>query len=687
MFKVCIDVGGTFSESVVLDEKGEFHEFKSPTTPQDLSIGVLNTLVKASNSSQMSLGDFLDQTEWIIHGTTIATNALVQRKLSRTAMVTTRGFRDIIEMRRSLKIETKSMYEAFIPPYEPIIPRHLRFPVSERTKASGEVVKSVDEAELRQVIERIKKENVESVAVCFVNSYVNQRNEREAAEMCSNLLRDVYVTYSSDILPKMGEYERFSTAVINASIGPIVKNYLNALEAKLRQEGFRGQLLIVQANQYVQSISAIVRKPVYLVGSGPAAGSAGAIHLGKFIREPNLLVGDMGGTAWDASIVKKGQVSLKSGEWLGDDRIGIKVAEVRSIGAGGGSIGWVNPLGLLQMGPQSAGAEPGPACYGRGGSEATTTDAALIMGYLNPDNFLGGKFKIDPELARRAMRKVAEPLKMTLEEAAEAMCITVNANMADAIAEISTRRGYDVRDFALLAVGGGGPLCGVLVADVLGVRKTIVPRFSASFCAWSMFFLDIGRDYVRSYLCRAEEAQPDAINKLFSDMLADAMADFEDFKVSTDDIVIEKSADMCYADQYHMLEVKLPEAPVTRQSIQTVCDEFHQKHKELYTFSLKWVAVEFHNLRLIAKVRSSGTPIKEVQRGTPDASKAILRRRDCYFNGQWVNTPIYDGQKLRKGNTIPGTAIIEEPTTTTVIPAGHNCQVDDFGNFLIVRNE
>jgi N-methylhydantoinase A len=485
----------------------------------------------------------------------------------------------------------------------------------------------------------------------------------------------------------MGEYERFSTAVIGASIGPIVKNYLNALEAKLRQYAFRGQLLIVQANQYVQSIPAIIRKPVYLVGSGPAAGPAGAIHLGKQIGEPNILVGDMGGTTWSASIVIKGQVSLKSGVWLEDDRLGTKVAEVLSIGAGGGSIGWINPLGLLQMGPQSAGAEPGPACYGKGGKEPTTTDAALIMGYLNPDNFLGGKFKIDADLARQAMRKVAEPLKMTPEEAAEAMFITVNSNMADAIAEISTRRGYDVRDFALLAAGGGGPLCGAFVADVPGMRKTIVPRFSASFCAWSMFFLDVGRDYVRSYLCKAEEAQPDAINKLFSDMLAEAMADFEDFKVSKDDIIIEKSADMCYAGQYHMLELRLPETPVTRQSIQAVCAEFHQKHKELYTFSLNWVAVELHNLGLIAKIRSSAMPIKKVPRGTADASKAMLTRQNCYFNGQWVHTPIYNGRELRKSNVIPGAAIIEDPTTTTVIPVGHSCHVDEFGNFLIVRNE
>lgn len=686
MFKVCIDTGGTFSESVVLDDKGELHEFKTATTPQDFSVGVMNTLIEASNYYQISIENFLKQTEWIVHGTTVSTNALVQRKLAQTAMITTKGFRDIIEMRRSQKIETKSMYEAFIPPYEPIVPRYLRFTVEEKTKASGEVIKPIKEDELLKVIEQIKRERVEAVAVCFINSYANPENEIKAAELCQKHLNGVFVTYSSDILPKMGEYERESTAVISASVGPIVSRYLNNLEASLLKSGFKGQLLIVQANQYVQSVSAIVRKPVYLTGSGPSAGPAGAVYLGKLIGEPNFLVGDMGGTTWDASVIKNAQVSLKSGDWLKDDRLGIKVADVVSIGAGGGSIGWVNPLGLLQMGPQSASAEPGPACYGRGGTEPTTTDAALVLGYLNPDNFNGGKIKLNVELSRQAILKIAAPFKMSLEDAAQAMFITVNSNMADCIAEISTRKGYDVRDFSLLAAGGGGPLCGVFIADILGMRKTIVPRFAASFCAWSMFFLDIGRDYLRSYLCSAEDADPRIINRLFDDMVKEAMSDFLGFKVSKEDIVIEKTVDTCYAGQYHMLEIKLPDARVAMKDITEISNQFHKKHRELYTFSLPWVAVELRNLRLTAKIRSPGIPISKKLTGTPDASKALLKWRQCYFNSRWVDTPIYDGAALKPANVIPGNAIIEEPTVTTVIPEGYTCQVDEYGNFLILRN-
>jgi N-methylhydantoinase A len=684
MFRICIDTGGTFTDSVVLDEHGKLHEFKSPTTPWDFSEGVLNTIVDAAGYFKLSVGDFLKQAEWIVHGTTVSTNALVQRKLARTALITTKGFRDILEMRRSLKIETKSMYDAYIPPYEPIIPRYLRFTVEEKTRVSGEVVTPVNEGELKKVIEQIKKEQVEAVAICFINSYANSANEIKAADICSKALDGVFVSCSSLLLPKMGEYERESTCVINASVGPIVKNYLGKLETELREAGFENQLLIVQANQFVQSVSAIIAKPVYLTGSGPAAGPAGAVHLGETIGEDNFLIGDMGGTTWDASLVKNRKVSLKVGEWLGDDRLGIKVADVTSIGAGGGSIGWVDSLGLLRVGPQSASSNPGPACYDQGGTEPTVTDAAVVLGYINPDNFCGGKIKLSVDQARKAISKVAEPLKMTVEEAAQAMFNTVNSNMADAISEISTRKGYDVRDFNLLATGGGGPLCGTFVADILGMRKTIVPKYSSSFCAWAMFFLDIGRDYVRSHLCRSDRVDLSVVNKLFKDMMADALEDVKAFDVSADELVFDKSVEMRYQGQYHVLEIDLPEKEPTAQDVKDLEERFHDVHEELFTFSLRWVPMEIINLRLTAKLKSDKLPIKKIVAGTKDPAKALLRKHKCYFEGNLVETPVYDGLKLEAGNIIKGNAIIEEPTTTTVVPASKLCTIDAFGNYIIV---
>ena len=686
MYKLCIDTGGTFTESVVLDTQGEFHEFKTPTTPWDFSEGVLNTIKEAASYFQITLEDFLKQTEWIVHGTTVSTNALVQRKLSRTALITSKGFRDIIEMRRSSKIETKSMYDAFIPPYEPLIPRYLRFTVEEKTKSSGEIVRPINKDELQKVIEKIKNEGVEAISICFINSYANPANEKKAAEICKQSLKGVFVSYSSDILPKMGEYERESTCVINASVGPIVNKYLTTLEAKLKDSGFSNQLLIVQANQFVQSVSAIIDKPVFLTGSGPAAGPAGAVKTGDIIDEHNFLIGDMGGTTWDASLVKKGEVSLKTGEWIGDDRLGIKVVDVISIGAGGGSIGWIDPLGLLRVGPQSASSDPGPACYNQGGTEPTVTDAAVILGYINPDNFCGGKIKLKRELAEAAMQKIGKSLSMNNEQAAQALFTTVNSNMADAISEISTRKGYDIRDFNLLSTGGGGPLCGVFVADILGMKETIVPGFSSSFCAWSMFFLDIGRDYLRSYLTNTDEAQPEIINKLYGDMLTDALKDLSDFDVSQKDLVLEKSVEVRYEGQYHILEIKLPDTSITKENIQSMIVEFHQLHKELFTFSLPWVSIELINIRLIAKLKTSKIPIAKIAQGDSNPSPALLRISQCFFSNSYVDTPIYNGLKLKAGNVIAGNAIIEEPTTTIVIPADYDCMVDEYGNYIITQS-
>jgi N-methylhydantoinase A len=687
MFRICIDTGGTFTESIVLNSEGNFHEFKTPTTPWDFSEGVINTINEAADYYRITLENFLKQTEWIIHGTTVSTNALVQRKLSRAALITTKGFRDIIEMRRSLKIETKSMYDAFIPPYEPIIPRYLRFTIDEKTKSSGEIVRSINEIELQEVLKKIKDEKVEALAICFINSYANPANEIKAAEICKKILNGVFVTCSSALLPQMGEYERESTCVINASVGPIVTKYLSILETKLKHAGFSNQLLIVQANQFIQSVSAIINKPIYLTGSGPAAGPAGAVYLGDTIHEDNFLIGDMGGTTWDTSLVKNKQVSLKIGDWLGDDRLGIKVADVVSIGAGGGSIGWIDSLGLLQVGPQSASSEPGPVCYNQGGTEPTVTDAAVILGYLNPDNFCGGKIKLKTDLARTALKKIAVHLKMNAEQAAQAMFDTVNSNMADAISEISTRKGYDIRDFNLLSTGGGGPLCGAFVADILGMKKTIVPRFSSSFCAWSMFFLDIGRDYLRSYLVNIDKADMQIINRHYQEMLDEASNDLKVFKVSHEKLILQKSVEVRYQGQFHMLEIPLPDTEITKPNIKHMEQKFHELHKELFTFSLPWVPIEMINLRLTVKIKSQKIPINKIAPATKDPSPALLGKRLCYFNSRFIETSIYDGLKLKAGNTIKGNAIVEEPTTTTVIPAGKTCTVDAYGNYIIETGE
>jgi N-methylhydantoinase A len=683
MYRVCIDTGGTFTDCVVLDDKGGLREFKSPSTPLDFSKGVMDVIQEASTAYEKSLKQFLGETEFIMHGTTTATNALVTRNVARTAMITTKGFRDILEMRRSLKIETHSMYEAFIPPYEPIVPRHLRFVVEEETLPTGDISKPVDPDELKKIIEKIRAENCQAVAVCFINSYINNENEMRATEICKKELPHVFVYCSSDILPKMGEYERESTCVMCACLGPVVDDYMRNLEDSLKKAGFIGQLLIIQANQYAQSVEAVLRKPAYIMGSGPAAAPAGASFLGTVIGKKNFITADMGGTTLDSALVIDNKVILAPGMWIGDDRLGFKVVEVGSIGAGGGSIGSLNALNLLQVGPRSAGAEPGPVCYDRGGSEPTVTDAAVVLGYIPADNFWNGRMKLKIDAARASLKEIASKLNMSIEQAAEAIMTTVSSNMADGISEISTRRGFDVRDFSLLAIGGGGGLCGAVMADLLGINEVVVPQFSSSFSAWSMFTLDRGRDYIRSYIAITKAADVERVNHLFEDMMKEAREELMALNISEKEVVYEKSADVRYAGQYHEIEMPLPSAEIMAEDIAAMEKAFHKRHETLFTFSMEWVPAEMRNLRLIATVPSQKMVIPRIEKMTEDASGARKRNRACFFHGDFRKTAIYDGAELKAGNVLMGPSIIEEPTTTVVIPGGFHCTVDQFGNYVL----
>lgn len=684
MYKICVDTGGTFTDCVVLDDRGRKREFKSPSTPADFSIGVINAIREAAAGLSLSEEALLDRTDLVIHGTTAATNALVTKNVARTALIHTEGFRDVIEIRRSLKIETRSMYEAFIPPYRPIVPRCLRFGVNERTRRTGEIVTGIDEAGIMDIIERLKAEKIEAVAVCLINAYVNPENEKAVVRILERYLGDVFVTASSEIFPKIGEYERTSTCIINACLGPVVRNYLQRLEANLKDSGFNGQLLIMQANQYAQSVSAVIRKPAYLMGSGPASAPAGAAYLGKYTGQCNIITSDMGGTTLDSGLLHNGVVSLKSGMWLDDDRLGIKVVEVSSIGAGGGSIAWYDSLGLLRVGPRSAGADPGPVCYGRGGREPTVTDAAVILGYIPDDYFWGGKLKLDKEGARNAIKPLAEKLNLSVEETAAAVFTTVSSNMADGVTEITTRRGYDIRDFSLLACGGGGPLCGAFMAELLNCKNVMIPEFAATFCAWSMFCLDVGRDYLRTYISKLDGADPAAVNRLYQDMIEEALEEFKALNVTRDQLTIVQSVDTRYLGQFHEIELTLPGGDITAEDLETLKREFHKKHEELFTFSLPHVEIEMRSLRMIATVKSKTTELPELERPA-QGEAAMKRRRQCYFKGQFMDTPIYDGLLVGAGDTIQGHAIVETPSTTIVVPPGFACTVDPYGTFVLRR--
>ena len=688
MFKACVDVGGTFTDCLILDERGNFTEFKVSTTPQDPSLGLVNSLEKAARFYGRRVEKFSSEIEMLVHGTTLATNALLTGNIAKVGMLTTKGFRDVIHIRRGFKNIRTSMFNVFIPPYRPLVPRRLRLPVEERTLHTGEIRAPLNEAETRAAVETLAAEGVEAVAVCFLHSYANPQNESRAAAICRERLGGAYVTASHEVLPVWREHERFSTAVVSAAIGPITSKYLNVLEERLSAAGFSGTLLIVQTDGLVQSVEQARKRAVSLIASGPAAAPQAAIFCGKLAERPNLISIDMGGTSLDVALVLNGEVHHTTEGWVGDERVAIKMVDVQSVGAGGGSKAWIDSLGLLRVGPESAGAEPGPACYGRGGEEPTVTDADLILGYVPRDYFLGGELQLDVPLAEKAIGKVARPLGMQVGEAAQAIFTTVNSLMADRISEISTKRGKDVRDFALVVGGGAGPVHGAHLAELLGIPAVIVPRFASLYSAFGMFAMDIGRDYVRSYVTPAEALDVAAVNRLYQEMETQAAADRAAMGLAADQTTLIRTADMRYAGQFHEVEVRgSSNGRFTAGDIQALQQAFHKRHDELYTFSMAFRPVEFLNFRLKAVFRKAELALRHIGRGTGDPASAFKRKRQCFFKelGGYVETPCYTGEKLRAGDAIPGPALIEEKATTVVVPKAFTCHVDPFQNYILTR--
>ncbi len=688
MSRAAIDVGGTFTDCLVMDDEGNLAAFKASTTPHDATQGLLDALEKAARTRGKTLQAFLPELDLIIHGTTLATNAVLTGRGAKVGMITTRGFRDVIEARRGYKNIRTSMYDLFIPPYKPLVPRSRRVPVTERMLPDGTALVALDEPDARAAIERLADEGVEAVAICLLHSYANGAHEARVEELCRERFDGgVYLTTSHDVLPIWGEYERFSTATVSAYIGPIVSRYLARLEQRLHELGFRGSLLIVQSDGLVQSAAASSKRAVELVGSGPAAAPTGALQWGRSLGFENLISVDMGGTSFDVCLVQQGVVPTTTEGWVGDERVAIQLVDVHSVGAGGGSIAWLDSVGLLRVGPQSAGADPGPACYRRGGTQPTVTDADVVLGFVPTDYFLGGEIALDGELARQAVRQVAEPLGLDETRAAEAIFTTVNSFMADQITEISTKRGLDIRDYALVVGGGAGAVHAVHIADSLDIPTVLIPRYSALYSAYGMFAMDIGREYVRSYIVRASDVDLAHLGKLYGEMEQQAVEELSASGVDPSQIAFERTADMRYAGQFHEVDVMLPSIPRTADDVESAAAAFHARHHEVYSFELPFRPAEFIFFRLKATVPRQEFHLPGVQVGRPDPSAAFKRRRPCFFAGEWVDTPCYEGDLLQAGNVVEGPAILEERTTTVVIPAHFTCTVDPARTYVLRRRE
>ena len=683
--RVCIDVGGTFTDCLVMDETGLLQKFKAPTTPSDPSGGLMNALKKAARHYGTNINEFLGQIEVLVHGTTLATNILLTERGAKAGMITTKGFRDSIEMRRGIKPVDVSLYNLFIPPNRPLIPRSRRIGVEERTLYDGKVMTPLNEQDVVNAVKKFKAQGVASIAVCFLHSYANPSHERRAAEICREVAPDILVSTSHETLPVWREFERFNTTAVGSYVGPAVAHYLTSLEKVLKKTGFRGTLLMMLANGLVQNVAECIRRPVFLLHSGPAAAPSGAVYLGRHLGEKNILSVDMGGTSFDVCVVDKGEIPTTIEHWENDQRVAIKMVDIASIGAGGGSMAKIDALGLLRVGPQSAGADPGPACYGIG-TDATVTDANLILGYIPADYFLGGEMKLDEKASRRAMKPFMEKLSLDEKSVAEAIFRTVNANMANKITEVSTKRGYDIRNTIMIAGGGGGPIHGGFIADSLGIDRVVVPPVAALYSAFGMFAMDIGQDYARSFVTRVGDPDVEGLNRIYAEMEAEALASFRVHGVAVADVVLKRSADLRYVGQFHEVEIDIAGGKITRETTEAAAASFARKHEELYTFAMPWKAVEILTLRLKATTPNAPFNLPQVAKGDADPKLALKRRRTCRFNGRDVDTPIYDGEKVLAGNVINGPAIIEETTTTVVIPEAYVCSVDKYKNYILTRS-
>ncbi len=668
MYRIGIDVGGTFTDVVAIDQTGRVTLAKASSTPQDQSIGVIDGLTRLAERLELSLTALLQGAERVVHGTTVATNALLERKGARVGLLTTEGHRDVLEMREGLKPER---YNLRLAPAEPLVPRYLRLGVRERIDAHEGVRTPLNRRSLNSAIAGLKAEGVESVAVCYLHSYRDPSHERATRDALAKALPDASVSLSSDVLPQIKEYERVSTTVVNAYVGPILERYLTRLAERLAEAGYAGTLLIILSHGGVAPVAEAVRLAAGTVLSGPAGGVGGGRHSARMMAVRDLIPFDMGGTSTDISMIVDGEPTLSANRAVANERVAMPSLDIVTLGAGGGSIGRVDAGGVLHVGPQSAGADPGPACYGQGGTEPTVTDANLALGYLDAGNFLGGRQQLDVTASQAAIERVAKALGIDGISAAAGIHQVVNTNMAEGIRLISVRRGVDPRRFALLSFGGAAGLHVTDLARQLEIKRVIAPRVASVLSAWGMLASDLRFEVSRTHVGDMGALGADTLRDLYGEMEAEGrgrLAEWFDGPVR-----LRRLADMRYGEQVFEIDVTLDDVDWNADDLMDqVADRFHERHEELFTYSLKDQEVVLVNARVAVVGVLPETPDEAPVPSGPDAAPIAHRR--IYLDG-WIEAPIYDLDILPAGQTIDGPAVIESETTTALLRRGDRATV------------
>jgi N-methylhydantoinase A len=672
MYRIGVDVGGTFTDLVAIDEGGLTTLAKVPSTPEDPSLGVLEGLSQLSGRFGVDRSALLRDTERIVHGTTVATNALLEHKGARLGLLTTEGHRDVVEMREGLKDDR---YNLRMAPPEQLVPRRLRLPVRERIRADGRIDTPLDPASLEAAIAVLQRERVESVAVCYLHAWRDPGHERQTAEALARALPDAYVSLSSAVLPQIKEFERVSTTIVNAYVGPVLSRYLARLESRLAEAGYRGPTLIIQSHGGVVPIAEAGRLAAGAVLSGPAGGAAGSIYAARLLGEPNLIPFDMGGTSTDICLVVDGQAALVMDRKIAGHRIALGSLDIASIGAGGGSIARVDAGGILHVGPESAGAAPGPACYGQGGAEPTVTDANLVLGYLDPANFLGGARRLDEGLAARAVDRIAAALGIDRLAAAHGIHRVINTNMAEGVRLVSVRRGVDPRRFALFAFGGAAGLHATDIARQLGRARVIVPRVASVLSAWGMLATDLRFELSRTHIGDAKALDGADVKHLFDEMEAEGLARLRASFAGP--ARAARSVDMRYGEQVFEITVPLEDVDWSAADpLPQIVERFHRRHEALYTYSMP----DQETVLVNARVAVSGI-LEELPQGPdlPAAAPTSPETERRIYLDDWVAAPVYAFDRLAPAQVITGPALVESATTTVLLRPGDRAAITPQG--------
>jgi N-methylhydantoinase A len=673
MFRIGIDVGGTFTDLVCVDPAGCVTLAKVASTPNDQSLGVMEGLDRLAEALAIDRGAMLARTERIVHGTTVATNALLERKGAQVGLLTTEGHRDIIEMREGLKDDR---YHLRQPPPVQLVPRDRRIGVRERIRPDGRIDIPLDCDSLAAAIASLKDQGVEAVAICYLHSWRDPIHEQASATAVRAAMPGAYISLSSAVLPQIKEYDRLCTTVVNAYVGPGLQRYLARLELRLREAGLRAPVLIVQSHGGVATIKEAVRLAAGCVLSGPAGGVAGSQYAARLLSHGDLIPFDMGGTSTDISLIVGGEAAIASDRRIAGQRVALQSLDITSIGAGGGSIARVYHGSVLHVGPESAGAQPGPACYGCGGNDATVTDANLVLGFLNPDNFLGGRARLDCRAAEGAVDRIAGKLGLERMAAAEGIHRVINTHMAEGIRLVSVRRGVDPRRFAILAFGGAAGLHVTDVARQLDMKRVVVPRLCAVLSAWGMLASNLRCEVARTHIGDASRLDPRQVGKTFREMEAEGRRRLADASFFGP-VSVRPSADMRYGEQ--VFEVAVPLDGVDLEApdlLQQLADAFHARHEELYTYSLRDQDAVLVNARIAVIGELPGLPQEPTVRAQEPAKPTQVRR---IYLGGWVEAPVYAFDALAPGQALAGPALIESATTSVLLRRGDRAHTKNFG--------